>query len=165
MIHYQLQYLSFPEWNYNDVTPGWKRIFIKYILIDQCFLKLKIWIHTTSEENSWSHRIWGFEKCTIYGRVDHLWGKILKTKKPLPRGGIWEFLNKNFTGGLQTAQRVFWLKRIFDFFPGSWAKCTFVHFAFDFFTAHCVQVSHVFFADLGFSARFQFGRENQIKKK
>ena len=43
-------------------------------------------------------------------------GENLKTKKPLPRGGIWEFLNENFTGGLQTAQRVFWLKHIFDFF-------------------------------------------------
>ena len=100
-----------------------------------------------------------------YGRVGHLWGKILKTKKPLPRGGILEFLNKNFTGGLQTAQRVFWLKNIFDFFPGSWAKCTFVHFAFDFFATHCVQVSCDFFADLGFSAQMQFGREVFRRKK
>ena len=34
----------------------------------------------------------------------------------LPRGGIWEFLSKNFTGGLQTVQRVFWAKTEFGLF-------------------------------------------------
>ena len=70
------------------------------------------YFHASTTAREWRRENMGFV-VFFYGRIGHLWGKIFKTKKPLPRGGILEFLNKNFTGGLQTAQRVFWLKRIF----------------------------------------------------
>ena len=72
----------------------------------------------------------------LYGRVGHLWGKIFKTKKPLPRGQFWLFLSKNFTGGLQTVQRVFWLKQILRLITGSRKIYTFVYFVFDFRAPH-----------------------------
>ena len=62
-------------------------------------------------------------------------------------------------------QRSGWLKRIFNFFRGSWEKYTFVHFVFDFFATHCVQVNRDFSTDLGFSAQMQFGCETTTKKK